>query len=654
MALNISELARMGEFSLELQSPGTIRCLSLKTSHISQLQKKLVSSGIQSLDFVRWLLGEIARRPVEGRSDEDDAIEGSSLTEEELNSVTDEILEKFADKLIQKNRYLLKTHKGSDIDRSADESVCEFLVRAFRHYAAEEKVQWERMTKPVSNSLFTSATLEAMQRNLGLSDQLQDTIDKYTHGHSVAEQMLAEEKDKWARMSQSASQSLCSSDTAAAMQQLACGTIANANRYLTENTATAAMEKILKREQDLMRAIDPFKDINRHMEENLASIVSATQLTREQDLVRAATGQPPDAQHHLGEISASATLAKTIYHNEDMVREAALGLTLRGSMPAGTATGLKTQQQEILALLKKHEALFWLPQASEVTRLLASCQAGAVAGFSQHYAKDTLDRQHFLEAITTPWANNVEAERSITALLELQGMGNALRTTKGFDPELTAALRLDLGDWRDKITFPDSVIIDPVSRTDFYVARGFDVALTDFPDAAFYRGLHIAGLDGEALDFELIEDVDRLSTEQEEAGLRRTNKCHNRLQRFERQFRQFINSAMTAQYGSDWPRKRLAPKLYEYWVSKKQKAESNGIILTFIEVADFTDYETIICRKDHWREVFEIRFKKIESVRESLQRLYPIRLATMHARIVTKEDKLYLIAEVARLLSAIK
>jgi hypothetical protein len=111
---------------------------------------------------------------------------------------------------------------------------------------------------------------------------------------------------------------------------------------------------------------------------------------------------------------------------------------------------------------------------------------------------------------------------------------------------------------------------------------------------------------------------------------------------------------MTAQYGSSWPKKRLDPKLYEKWDDKKQRAESSGTILTFIEVADFTDYETIICKQDHWREVFETKFKKKESVRESLQRLQPIRLATMHARIVTKEDELYLYAEVVRLLSAIK
>jgi hypothetical protein len=572
MAINLRDLARMCEFSFELASLGTVRCLCLNTNHISQVNKKLGSSGIQSLDVVRWLFGEMARRPVEGSSDKDDPIEGASLTPEELSLVTDGELEEFADKLIQKNRYLLKTNKGSDIERSAEESACDFLVRACRHHAAEQKAQWERMTEPMSKTLFASATMAAMQRNLE--------------------------------------------------QQSALDAIAEANRYMAENAA---------------------------------SVVNAMNFKREQDLMRAAISPYHDAQHYLDQSSASAMLAKAIYHNEDMVREAARGLTQIGSMSAIFETGIEKQRQATRDLLKSHEDMFRLPQASETTRLLASYQVGAVAEFAKLHTKDTINRQRFLEAISTPWVNSVEAARSVTAILELQGMGNALRTIKGFDLGLTAALRLDLGDWRDKITFPESVFIDSVARTDFYVTRGFNTALTDFPDAAFHQSLDLAGLDGERLNLELYGSAVRPSVNpDEEAGLQRTNKCHDWLQRFERRLRKFINDAMTAQYGPDWPRKRLAPKLYEQWEFKKQRAESSGVILTFIEVADFTDYESIICKQDHWREIFEARFKKKESVRESLQRLQPIRLTTMHARIVTKEDEIYLIAEVVRLLSAIK
>lgn len=568
MAFDISKLTRMGEFSMELESLGRVSCLSLTTGHLSQANKKLGSSGVHGHDFLRWLFGEMARRPVEGGSDEDGPI-GTSFTTQELSTVTNEELEGFADKLIQKNKYLLKTHKASDIHRLIDESACDFLVRAFRHHAAEQKIQWEKMTQSVSKSVFALATAEAVQ-------------------------------------------------------QPALDAIAEANRYLTENSASMAIAMHVKHEQDLIRAV---------------------------------TGPFQDGQHYFEQSSVSALLAKVIYSHEDMIRETTRGLaeSMSTTMSDVIATRLEKQQQETRDLLKIHEAMFRLPQASEATRLLASYQVGAVASLAQQHAKETIDRVRFLETITAPWVNIAGAERSVTSILELQGMGNALKTIEGFDLELTAALRLDLGDWRDKIAFPGSIFIDPVARTDFYISRGFNTALTDFPDAAFHQSLHVAGLDGELLDFELYGAVVRPSANSnEEAGLQRTNKCHDQFQRFERRLRQFIDDEMTAQYGPDWPRKRLSPTLYEQWEFKKQRAESGGIILTFMEVADFTDYETIICKQDHWREVFEIRFKKKESVRESLQRLHPIRLATMHARIVTKEDELYLLAEITRLKSAIE
>lgn len=219
MALNLRDLARMCEFNFELASLGTVRCLCLNANHISQVNKEPGSSGDQSLDVVRWLFGEMARRPIDVSSDDADTPEAPKLTAEELSLVTDAELEAFADKLIQMNRYLLKTHKSSDIERSVDESACDFLVRAFRHHAAEQKAQWERMTEPMSKSLFASATVEAMQRNLGLSNQFQDTIDKYARGYSGVERMLAEEKDKWEEMAKLASQSFPASAAMEAMQR---------------------------------------------------------------------------------------------------------------------------------------------------------------------------------------------------------------------------------------------------------------------------------------------------------------------------------------------------------------------------------------------------------------------------------------------------
>ena len=76
--------------------------------------------------------------------------------------------------------------------------------------------------------------------------------------------------------------------------------------------------------------------------------------------------------------------------------------------------------------------------------------------------------------------------------------------------------------------------------------------------------------------------------------------------------------------------------------------------MPLLAYADFTDYELIICRADNWREVFSQTFKRPESVRESFQRLYPIRICTMHARPITQDDELFLYVELRRLIGVIE
>lgn len=256
MALNIRDLARMCEFSFELKSLGTVRCLSLNTDHLSQANKKLGVSGGQSIDFVRWLFGQMVKRPIEGYSGEADQTEAPRLTMEELSSVTDVELEEFSVKLIQKNRYLLKTHKGSDIEMSADESACDFLVRAFRHHDAEQKTQWERMTQSASNSLFTSATLKAIQHNIGLSAQFHDTIKAYNQSTLDREITRASIEPIWSRIP----------EISAAQEQVA--RLQAASRCGTEYSDENRIDRF-STASDIRRALDA----NQH---NLAMFSSST------------------------------------------------------------------------------------------------------------------------------------------------------------------------------------------------------------------------------------------------------------------------------------------------------------------------------------------------------------------------------------------
>ena len=112
---------------------------------------------------------------------------------------------------------------------------------------------------------------------------------------------------------------------------------------------------------------------------------------------------------------------------------------------------------------------------------------------------------------------------------------------------------------------------------------------------------------------------------------------------------------MRAVLGEDWIKHRVSGEIRREWINKQTKAVDEGQPQRpLMAYADFTDYEKIILRSDNWEDVFHQVFRRKTLVQESLQRLYPIRLCTMHARIITQDDELYLCAETHRLLRAMR
>ena len=389
-------------------------------------------------------------------------------------------------------------------------------------------------------------------------------------------------------------------------------------------------------------------DARRYTESNsIQSVIAATQKQLEHtNALSVATKLGQLAEQN----SALSIAMKSISHQESL---------MAASSPFLKATRISEEWSRQFSAYRALDRLqanrFSLLKLGEATRLFEASGLGAVSSFLKRHEGELLAQQTIVKAMNIPWLRNLQETKSITCFRELHSIGSALKSFPGFDPGLTAALRSDFGDWRDKITFPESVFVEAGARVEFYVDRGFNQSLTDFPDAAFSQGLELAGLhDGILLDEADWTEIKPSDDPVEEAAYQRTNRCHNYLQRLKRKLRLFIDKVMTAQYGPDWPKKQLPRDLLENWESKKSKAEAYGTQLSlFIEVADFTDYEKIICKKQHWQEVFQPRFGRQDCVRESFQRLYPIRLATMHARFVTKEDELYVLAEATRLLSAI-
>ena len=194
-------------------------------------------------------------------------------------------------------------------------------------------------------------------------------------------------------------------------------------------------------------------------------------------------------------------------------------------------------------------------------------------------------------------------------------------------------------------------------RSDFYAGLGFNHALTDFPGPAFEQSLDIAGLlrDPPPIIALYGAPVAPADDDAQEEGLARTNIAHDWLLRLETQLRSFIDAAMTNAFGPKWHKQRLPNGLHDEWQEKKRKAmQAGGKDWPLIAYADFTDYERVICKSDNWREVFAVFFVRTESVRESFQRLYPIRLDTMHARPITQDDELLLYVETRRIVNVIR
>lgn len=327
-------------------------------------------------------------------------------------------------------------------------------------------------------------------------------------------------------------------------------------------------------------------------------------------------------------------------------------------------TGLLREAAELSALSKQArdlmaevEKTFRLPDLAEATKAFREFEASGAAKILERYREQSSELQRAMEAMRTPWLDVQDRLRSVTGFVELQGIGYALRTMPPFDARLADALRSGLGDWQAKINWPSGIFTDPLIRTKFYADRGLDPALTAFPAEAFQQSLGIAGLRGNppahAETYDLRAKIEKDEGEDDqEIAFDRSNVAHDRLQRFETQVRKFIDERMKAAFGEDWIKHRVPGEIRKTWLEKRQKSKDNGEReWPLIAYADFADYVPIITRSDNWEAVFKPVFRRQTLVQESFQRLYPIRICTMHARLITQDDELYLYVETKRVLS---
>jgi hypothetical protein len=310
------------------------------------------------------------------------------------------------------------------------------------------------------------------------------------------------------------------------------------------------------------------------------------------------------------------------------------------------------RQMTLWAGLKAdYDKRFRVPELQDATRRYAELLASSDG--TRFFARNSTEVVAAFAKMQKPWLDAVDGLRSVRGFAELQGIGGALNMLPPFGDELSTGLRSSLGDWRDRITFPPAIFEDLAARAAFYVDRGFDPALTDLPIEAFEASADIAGLRGEPPPLIAIYEPPFANDgdASDDAEFARTNQAHDWLQRMESQLRRFIDKLMTNAFGPDWAKHRLPNGMYDEWEKKQAKAVAHGRDngRRLIAYADFTDYERVICRDDNWKIVFARFFVRQEFVRETFQRLYPIRVDTMHGRPITQDDELFLWVEVRRI-----
>lgn len=353
-----------------------------------------------------------------------------------------------------------------------------------------------------------------------------------------------------------------------------------------------------------------------------------------------------------GQISGLERFVEDHKRQEALVRAAIGPIAALGTLRLDRLIPRLPEIDQATRLIAAYEARFRLPALDEAMRLSQQVLRDFKQPILQLHQGEAARIQNAIAAMRTPWLDAANEARSMASLAELQAIGRAISTEPAFDIALTEGLRRDLGDWRDPIGWPAINLPDVGTRINFYVDQGLDLALTDFPPAAFDEGLDIGGFRDDPPTLVAIygPPVGRDGDEELEESFARTNLAHDWLQRFESELRRFIDRAMTAAFGSDWPHTRLPNGLYDSWRGKQERAEKAGRpVRPVICYADFTDYERVVCKQDNWREVFAPFFQRPEFFREAMQRLHQPRIETMHARPITQEDELYIYVEIRRL-----
>jgi hypothetical protein len=185
-----------------------------------------------------------------------------------------------------------------------------------------------------------------------------------------------------------------------------------------------------------------------------------------------------DAFRHFPDSSNMQRMLADIERNQAVMRMAVGPLEdLRRSGILDRVASLGHDMSFASRMIADIESRFCLPDIAEKARLIAGFDK-TISGTLARYAEAGNSIQRAIESMRTPWLDKVESIRSLGGFAALQGIGHVLKDMSAFGHDLGSALRVDLGDWRDTITWPAEIFTDYSARADFYLVSGTGYEIT--------------------------------------------------------------------------------------------------------------------------------------------------------------------------------
>jgi hypothetical protein len=277
-----------------------------------------------------------------------------------------------------------------------------------------------------------------------------------------------------------------------------------------------------------------------------------------------------------------------------------------------------------------------IPERRRVT--VADIAGATLSDLGVRYARDAQRFARLHEemlAVRRPWVDVGNPEQSVAAYVDARALADVVAAGPPESRAVVAAVREELGDYRETEPVGEVVAADPVLRAAFRLEVGYNADLSSLPPAII--AAIFSGFGGVPRNIEA--DPDALAS-----------AVHQRARRLELKLRRFIEKKMAAVAGPKWSKQRVRGEVVTRWRARRQLDIDNGRTPSRIfDYAGFEDYREIIEQKDNWEQVFAPVFKVKTSILETLRRLSLIRNPDAHYRIMTIEDLIDLHAEGRRL-----